>query len=209
MARQVYSYGFYWTAKSVKKENQLCFFFFPQKGSCDYNVLFFSPILCDSRIHKYQLLYVLGGHWNAPLLIYFSLLSLDLQRLTIHQSNMWTQFFHPCGLPSYKPWGGAGLQENVLYPAKWQNYKLKSMCVTSFLQGHKLSKFCAVVKPSAPLKQSSALVMWVHYRKRPILLPSLVSPPFTSQWTGINATPLLGFLHDLTASMRTEMVSEG
>ncbi len=58
-----------------------------------------------------------------------------------------------------------------------------------------------------PLKQSSPLVMWVNCRTRPII-PSLVSPSFTSQWTGINATPLLGFLHEQNESMRTEMVLE-
>lgn len=120
----------------------------------------------------------------------------------------------PGGLPSYKQ-RGTGLVENILDPARVchqgcpeQHFKLKSMCVTYSLSGHKLSKSCAAVEPSAPLKQSSPLVMWVHYRKRPIL-PLLVSPSFTSPWTGINATPSLGSRHDPNVSTRTELVSEG
>lgn len=144
---------------------------------------------------------------------FFSLLSPGLQGLTLHQSNMWKPS-HLSGLPSCKRWG-TGLVGNILDPARvchqgcpTQNFKPKSMCVKCFLPGHKLSKFRAAVEPSAPLKQSSPLVMWVHYRKRPIL-PSLVSPSFTSPWTGINATPLLGFLHDQNVSTRTKMVLEG
>lgn len=89
-----------------------------------------------------------------------------------------------------------------------QIQKQKSMCVIYFLPQHKLCKYCSAVKPSAPRKPTSPLVMRVHYRKTPII-PSLVPPSFTSPWNGINATPLLGFLHDLNASMRTEMISEG
>lgn len=78
------------------------------------------------------------------------------------------------------------------------------MCVTE----HKLSEVRAAVGPSAPLELSSLLVMWVHYRKRPVL-PSLVSTLSLPPWTGINATPLPDSLHDLNASGRTETVSEG
>lgn len=143
-------------------------------------------------------------------ILIFLLLFLGLQGLTVHLSNMWKPS-RPGGLPSYKQWGTWRVG-NVLDPARVHhpkpNFKLKSMCVTDFLPGHKLSKFCAAVKPSATLKQSSPLVMWVQYRKRPIL-PSLVSPSFTSPWTGINATPSLGSLHVQNVSMRTEMVLEG
>lgn len=78
--------------------------------------------------------------------------------------------------------------------------KLESPWVMSFPQGHKL-------QPWSHPKQSSPLVMWVCSRKRPIST-SLPSPSFTP-WSGINATPSLGFRCDQSVLTRTEMVLEG
>ena len=118
--------------------------------------------------------------------------------LQLQAVRNWTRRNHLGPGPSLSPGGGA-LKRNP---------KPKSMCVTYFLPGPKLSRSCAAVESSAPLQQPSPLVMWVHYRGR-LILPSLVSPSVTSPWTGINAIPSLGSQHDLNASPRTGTVWEG
>lgn len=142
-----------------------------------------------------------------------ALFSLGLQGRTTHLSNMWRPS-HPGGLICHMQWGtglsGETSRTQPGFVSGGVRDKIqKSMCVTYFLPGHELSESCAAAEPWAPLKQSSPLVMWVHYRIR-LILPSLVSPPsFTSPWTEINATPSPGSPREPNASTRTGTDSEG
>lgn len=143
-----------------------------------------------------------------------ALFSPGLQGRTTHLSNMWRPS-HPGGLICHMQWGAGLSGRKHLGPGRGSSAGVletkfkKSMCVTYFLPGRELSESCAAAEPWAPLKQSSPLVMWVHYRVR-LILPSLVSPPsFTSPWTEINATPSPGSPREPNASTRTGTDSEG
>lgn len=147
---------------------------------------------------------------NSILFCVFSLLSVGLWGLIMHLSNMWNPS-HPGRLPSYKQWG-TGLKKSWIQPGCVTKGALKTIGNCHQCVWHIFSRdthWVNTVQPWNPVKQPSPLVMWVHSRRTKLISTSPQSQSFTSPWSAINATPLLGFLHDRNVLMKTETALVG